>query len=376
MARIINLNNGEVVNEVSNNNENATIKVSAAQPVAWQGIQGCKSFSTPVTIKEAVEAVGADYNVEKQSLLRVSDEIATKIRNNEAFDLEVSANNLIESHKATVRMDSNKTLGVVGADYGVVQNSKAFEFIDLMTSGTIGGEQRPIIETAGILRDGARMYVTAKLPENIRIDGDKDGISDYLLFTNTHDGSGAVECLFTPIRVICQNTLNMALRGAKNKLVFKHTKNVGDRLDWEREENIQRAVAVLEMHKKYKAKFIEDMTNLRSQKISEGDAMKFVNQIFCTPAELKLIEQNNGNPYGVEEISTRKRNQITDLMNAIENGIGQHEHRGTKLWLLNGLTTFYGNNKKWTTAEDKYNSILDGDVARKVQKGYDFLLAC
>ena len=124
-----------------------------AKPIAWQGIQGCKNFSSPVTIKEAIDAVGADYQV---------------------------------------RTDRNLTLGVVGSKYGVVQNSKAFEFIDLLASG-VEGYDKAVIETAGILGDGERMYVTAKLPSDIFLnDNGYDPINDYILFTNTHDGSGAV----------------------------------------------------------------------------------------------------------------------------------------------------------------------------------------
>ena len=189
------------------------------QIIAWEGIKGCKSFRTPVTINEAINEIGANYTVKKQSLLRVPDEVISAIAMGQLGNIDLSQyltmENIVPTHKATMIEESNQYINVVGDGYGVIQNSKAFEFIDLMTSGTIGGEQTPIIETAGILNDGARMYVTAKMPGKFFVNGDdSEGIDDYILFTNTHDGSGAVMALFTPIRVICQNTLNAAIRGA------------------------------------------------------------------------------------------------------------------------------------------------------------------
>lgn len=363
------VNNNQVVNPIS------LSVTSHATPVAWKGVQGCKSFATPVTIKEAVEAVGADYTVKKEHLVRVPDALIHAIRNGMPYaGLNLTTKDIITSHMATIREDADLTLGVVGANYGVVQNAKAFEFIDIITSGELGGE-RPVIETAGILDGGARMYVTAKMPNDMYLGGN-DRISDYILFTNTHDGSGAVTVLFTPIRVVCQNTLNAALRTAKNKLIFKHTSRVGERLDWERKENVERAVAVLKMHETFKEEFIKNLYVLADKKLeSDLDALKFASEIYTTPAQMKLLKQANFMLDNVEEISTRSKNQITALRNTIESGIGQDMYRGTKLWLFNGLTSFISNERKFKTTEDKLDSILGGDAYKKVQKGFDILAA-
>lgn len=223
---------------------------TTANEVAWRNLgTRCRSFTTPVTINEAVQSIGADYNVKKETLVRVPDFVIDSIYNGTNENITLSKENIITSHMATIREDTNTTLGVVGSKYGVVQNNKAFEFIDIITSGELNGTQQPVIETAGILGDGERVYVTAKMPSKLFIDGDdSEGIDDYILFTNSHDGSGAVTILFTPLRVICQNTLNAAIRQASNKLVFKHTANVNERLEWTKKENMERAVAVLRMH--------------------------------------------------------------------------------------------------------------------------------
>lgn len=358
--------------------------MSTRQNIAWEGIKGCKSFNTPVTINEAIDAIGANYNVAKQSLIRVPEEIIRAITMGQLSSMDLSqyltTDNIIDSHSATFIEESNQTINVVGSKYGIIQNSKAFEFIDIMTSGTLGGEQTPMIETAGILDGGARMYVTAKMPNKFFIDGDDtDGIDDYIVFTNTHDGSGAVMALFTPIRVICQNTLNAAIRGAVNKVAFKHTANVGERLEFTKEENMRYIMGILGKHKQFREEFLAQMFNLKSQSITDIDATMFATYVMSganAKENMRLVKSNNMNVLGVDEISTRTKNNIISLRDAIESGVGQSQFRGTKLWLYNGLTSYMNNTRTYKSEEDKMDSIiLGGDSAKKVQSGYDYLMA-
>lgn len=352
---------------------------SEANPVAWNGIKGCKSFSTPVTVAEAVEAVGADYNVSKQHLLRIPDTLYDSIMHREdTADVTLTREMLIDGYMATVRDDTDVTLGVVGSRYGVVQNAKTFEFMDLLADG-IGGHEKAIIETAGVLGNGERMYMTARLPEDIYLDGDgRDPIRDYILFTNSHDGSGAVTVLFTPIRVVCQNTLNMALRNAQNKLIYKHTPNVNLRLEWSNEENIRHALEILERHRAFKETFKNSLLTLRADKVSETDIMRFASAVTLgesRKSELARLEKAAFKIDTVDELSRVTKNRIYALRDTIENGIGQDLYRGTKLWLLNGLTTYFSNEKRYKTAEDKFDSITDGTDARKVNYAYSLLAA-
>ena len=79
---------------------------------------------------------------------------------------------------------------------------------------------------------------------------------------------------------------------------------------------------------------------------------------------------------GIDEISTRTKNQIISLRDAIESGVGQSQFRGTKLWLYNGLTSYMNNDRTYKSSEDKMDSILlGGDSQKKVQVGYDYLMA-
>lgn len=113
----------------------------------------------------------------------------------------------IPGYKANVRDTDRRVLGVVTDRYKVIQNREAFDFTDAL----LGSGVR--YETAGTLQEGRKVWLLARLPHEYIISGER--ISPYLVFSNTHDGSGAVRVAVTPIRVVCNNTLNLALRTAK-----------------------------------------------------------------------------------------------------------------------------------------------------------------
>lgn len=113
----------------------------------------------------------------------------------------------INGYKANIRDSDGKVLGVVSDRYRIVQNDEAFAFTDAL----LGEGVR--YETAGSLSEGRQIWMLARLPEKYIINGDE--IAPYLVFSNSHDGSGAVRVAITPIRVVCQNTLNLALNAAK-----------------------------------------------------------------------------------------------------------------------------------------------------------------
>ncbi len=135
---------------------------------------------------------------------------------------------------ATVRSDSNQVLGIVGDRYRVVQNAEAFDFVDEL-AGT--GEVR--YESAGALKNGRIVWLLARL-ENADaevVPGDVQ--RPYLLLTNSHDGSSPVRIQPTFVRVVCWNTLSMAVREGKRNSIAQFTiRHVGDihsRIDEARE---------------------------------------------------------------------------------------------------------------------------------------------
>lgn len=327
------------------------------------------TFNENVTLEEAFDKAGLNFDVEEERLIKVPQEVLNAIKNEEPIMWLPTADDIVKSHKATFRTDANRILGIVGTDYQIVPNNKAFDFINFI--GECSGEQ-PQIVSAGALGYGERIFVCAQLGEDSYLSAD-DAVKNYVVFTTSHDGSGAVSALFTPIRVVCQNTLNMALRQCPNKVIFKHTKNVGNRLDWSVEENRKKAFEVFSKSVKFSQTFIEAMLNLKEQKVTTDFVTDFSAKMFLNEKQFDLLKKANGQFDKVEEISTRAKNQIEALANAIDFGVGQDLYRGTKLWLLNGVTTYLHNEKNWKSAEDEYRSIMEGDGLRKTQKAYELL---
>lgn len=129
---------------------------------------------------------------------------------------------VVKGYKANIRGSDGSVLGIVGDRYKVVQNADAFRFTDDL----IGGDVR--YETAGSLREGRQIWLLARMPER-KVAG--DDVTPYLCFTNTHDGSSGLKVCMTPIRVVCNNTLNLALASAKRVWSMRHTESIHGRLE-------------------------------------------------------------------------------------------------------------------------------------------------
>lgn len=117
-----------------------------------------------------------------------------------------------------------RPFGVVGNGYEVVQNIEQFEILD-----AIRDESNAVYETAGSMNDGRVVFITMKLPETLQFN-EQDSVDLYLLAQNSHDGTKAFTLAVTPVRVVCQNTLTLALNSAKRTFSLKHTRNVKHRI--------------------------------------------------------------------------------------------------------------------------------------------------
>lgn len=341
---------------------------TTAKPLSFTSF-GTIFNNTEISVQEAFEEANLDYKVDAQPLVRVPQNVLDALVEGTPTLWTPTKNDIITSHKATFRDDVNHTLGVVGRDYGIVQNTKAFEFLDFIAECS---GHKPQIVSAGALGYGERMFICAQLGEDSYLNPN-DAIKNYVVFTNAHDGTGAVLCFFTPIRVVCQNTLNMAIKSCPNKVVFKHTKHVEKRLDWEIAANREKAKEVFSKSVKFSEEFLNNMMMLKEQKVDSAFVNDFTAQMYLNSAQMKLLRQANGEMDKVDEISTRAKNQINALRNAIDNGVGQNENRSTKLWLLNGVTTFLHNERTYKSVEDEFKSMLEGDALKKTQRAYDLL---
>lgn len=129
----------------------------------------------------------------------------------------------IPGFKANLRDTDEKVLGIVTDRYKVVQNIDAFSFTDeLLGEGVT-------YETAGSLQEGRRTWLLAKLPQRYIISGDE--ITPYLVFMNSHDGTGAIKAAMTPIRLSCENAINLALSTAKRYWSTNHTGDIQGKME-------------------------------------------------------------------------------------------------------------------------------------------------
>src|SRR5262249_19018184 len=138
----------------------------------------------------------------------------------------------VRERVANVRSDTGAVLGVVGNDYRILQNREAFAFMDDLV-----GEKLAMFETAGSLREGRRVWMMARIPKELRPAGTQDTIQPYVLLANSHDGSMSVRMIPTTVRVVCQNTLHLALsRAGTSGLRIGHYENLHDRIDEARQK--------------------------------------------------------------------------------------------------------------------------------------------
>jgi len=185
---------------------NVETMLSSNDEIPWHK-EGKVIEGYPKTTKEAIELAGLDWDValEPMKLMDGKD---------------------VEGFFGVVRQDTKKTLGVVGKRYQPIQNSRAFEFLD----DSLGSDLK--IETAGSLDGGKRIWAMAKMVDKKILIAGEDIVDQYLLITNGHDGGNSCKGRFTPIRVVCQNTLNAALgTRAEWAISVRHTASADTKLE-------------------------------------------------------------------------------------------------------------------------------------------------
>ena len=170
----------------------------------------------------------------------------------------------ISGFKANLRETDNRVLGVVTDRYRTIQNHDAFAFTDSLLGEGV------TYETAGSLQNGRRVWVLAKLPQRYIISGDE--ITPYLVFMNAHDGTGAIKAAMTPIRVVCMNTLNLALSTAKRSWSTNHVGDIRGKL-----EDARYTLLYADLYMQELGKAID---KLNRQKLSDRKVYEYIDALF------------------------------------------------------------------------------------------------
>lgn len=321
------------------NEQKGTWSFVSKREKAWHGLGSVEVDA--LTVEDAIEKANLDYEVEK---------VETYIR--------VNRKQVPTGHFVTKRADNDEILGNVGANYTVMQNPEAFDFFNYVV-----GESEAIIETAGVLGKGEQVFMTAKLPAHIEV-GD-DHIDDYLLISNSHDGSFALNVMFTPVRVVCNNTLNMAMQGAKNKVSIRHTKNAAHYLKMAKE--------TLGIHDKYASELQAALNGLTKQKMSTTQFNDFVLQLMAKPADYAAYKDGGS----LEDFHAKTLQTVDTLTQYYHDGFGQDtkECKGTRYGALNAITGYFQNVKEYQHDKIRFRQLLIGHNHITMEKAFKMLTA-
>jgi phage/plasmid-like protein (TIGR03299 family) len=295
----------------------------------WHGLG--KKLDKVATSAEAIEAAGMSWKVNKEPIFLkgVADPI--------------------EGKWATVREDTHDVLGVVGDQYKPLQNKEAFSFFD-----AIVGIKEAMYHTAGALGKGERVWILAKLPGYIKVKGD-DVSEKFLLLANSHDGTKAVSMMFTPIRVVCQNTLNVAIGGALLQAKVRHTTNIGQNVSAVREQ-----LGIINQ----KFSFFEEA----AQKLATVQLTKDAWTDYLKTLKLAAVTK--------EDATTRMTNITEEVSRLFETGKGAElvSAKGTAWGAFNAVVEYVDYFRGSDNPENRAKSLLFGTGATLKQSAWDEVL--
>jgi phage/plasmid-like protein (TIGR03299 family) len=311
-----------------------------SKPKVWQllgtNISHCK------TSAEAITEASLDFTVLKRPNIHPLP----------------SGNNIISDNSFfTFRTDTEAVLGdKIGSDYQVMQNVETFSFFDTIIAeyGSIKFDQ------AGSLGYGGTTFLTAKLPEHIRV-GRDNLIDQYLFLSSTHDGTGSISIAFTPVRIYCSNTLNAALKNCSNAIKIRHTASATEKL-----------------------KSAHKMLGLTDQLSTELEAIfNRWSRIRITDPELKRLIQlamiPNKETYELlktgkdSELSSNFNNTVSAALDYAFTSESQQEAttKSTLYGFYNTVTGYFQNVRNYKDDESKFKSIMTGTGLQRNQAAFD-----
>jgi len=298
--------------------------------VPWHGM-GTK-LDKPATAREAIQAANLDWQVVKVPLFAGSKHIP------------------VPDKFATVRKTSNiiskndPVLGVVGRDYTPLQNREAFTFFD-----PVVGEDAAIYHTAGALGKGERIWILAKLPGHIRVVGD-DIAEKYLLLSNSHDGKSSVQIKFTPVRVVCQNTLTLALGSGSCWRAVHHS---------DIQQKIKQAHEMLGLIKTRFNDLEASFQQMARVKIDKNRLTQYLTQVYPDPKEPDEIEL------------VRRDREWSEFFFDLGRGNRMPGVAGSLWAAFNGVTEWLDHRRGRQNENQRLNSVWFGESARIKNRAFD-----
>ena len=255
------------------------------------------------------------------------------------------------------RQDNGKCLGIVKGRYEPIQNREAFSFFDSLI-----GQGKAVYDTAGALRDGKQVWLLAKIDGEIEINGDAH--RQFALMVTSHDASYTLQTSYVVERVVCANTLSIALSGATQTVKIKHTK------EWKNKE--EEARRVLGLGEKYFTTIQEALSGMNEKLLTRGQMSEFTRLITAgqRDGESPLDWVTRVRAEKADDISTR----TTNIRGEIDSLFNHNGNLGKSRWdALNAVTDYVDHNSTVRGGNGRLENALFGSGARLKQTAFNTL---
>ena len=269
---------------------------------------GTVDISSATNVTEALEISGLNWSVASKPIY---DEFG----------------NEYPKFKANIRESDNALLGVVSDAYHIMQNADAFDFVNNLSDDGF------VFDRAGQFRDGKSIWLMGKLPD-VSILGDK--VENNIVFVNSHDGTSGVKVMMTPVRLICYNMLNLAMRRAERMWAAKHTKGIYNKID--------EAKYTLGLAQKYITALDEVADYLASESILDVQIEKVLDLMFP-------VDPNTDSQRKINNVSILKSNFF-----ACYNEADIAKFRGTVWGAINAMADLVDHSAPLRNTNGYYNN--------------------
>lgn len=309
---------------------------------AWHGLG--TYVENAMTAEECMKLARMDWEVEKRPLFVEEPD--------ESDDEDVTFSE-ITGWSAATRSDTGDVLSIVTDSYQIVQNRECFNFFD-----SIIDRGEAIYETAGVLGKGERIFLTAKLPSDIVVKGDVDVVNNYILLTNSHDGTSALQAGFTSIRVVCNNTLTAALNGGmKNAIKLRHTTNI--------KQMLSEAAEVMGIASQYTQDLNQYFNQMAKVKINDKQLRSYIEKVMNPRAEqLTKAEKEEFSKQFVKTVDSVMEFALTNDTQTTK------ATKGTVWGAYNAISGYYGHVKDHKSATARMNDIVFGQGDQRIKQAF------
>jgi len=301
---------------------NGVAQMAYAGELPWHGLG--QQVSDDITTDGMMKAAGLDWSVTKQPMYYMDD---------------LGEMGEVPGKSALVRSSDNKVMDIVGQDWNPVQNAEAFEFFrEFVDTGDMQ------MHTAGSLKDGKMVWALAKVNDGftIKTAQGEDSVESYLLFSNPHQYGKSIDVRFTPIRVVCNNTLTLSLNQNVDQYV---------RMGHQRPFNAEDAMATLGMAHKKLETYKEAAEYLCQKSYTTDDMLNYFNQVFPSASD-------------------RDSNKSREAQEVMHTQAGANLGEGT-FWQLYNTTTYMADHTLGRNSDTRLQSSWYGSNANMKKKALE-----